>query len=71
MKNNFSTILGSKLLKIQDVVNATGISRTTLTNIYYMESKNIQLKTLIEICDFLDVSLSELIEYRPQSAVNS
>ncbi|MCV3325560.1 helix-turn-helix transcriptional regulator [Pediococcus pentosaceus] len=70
MKNNFSTLLGAKLLRIQDVSRATGISRTTLTNIYYREAKNIQLKTLMGICDFLQVSLSELIEYHPQNVSN-
>lgn len=71
MNNNFSTILGSRLLKISDVYEKTGISRTTLTSIYYRKAENIQLKTLIEICDFLDVSLSELIEYHPQKVTTS
>ncbi|KRO07547.1 hypothetical protein IV64_GL001474 [Lactiplantibacillus xiangfangensis] len=60
-------ILGARLLKIDDVTKGTGISRTTLTNIYYRKSENIELKTLRKICDFLQIPLSELIEYTPQT----
>lgn len=62
-------ILGARLLKTEDVATATGISKTTLTNIYYMRAKNVQLTTLIKICDFLNISLSELIEYKPKTTV--
>lgn len=66
MKNNFSKILGEKLMKISNVHFATGISRSTLTNFYYKRSTNIQLGTLIKICDYLEIPLSELIEYQPK-----
>ena len=63
--NNLSKILGAKLLKIEDVSKATGISRTTLTNLYYKRQNNVELNTLKKICDFLQVPLSELLEYVP------
>lgn len=66
MKNNLSKILGERLLKISDVFKATGISKSTLTDIYYQRAKNVQLDTLMKICDYLQVSLSDLIEYEPQ-----
>lgn len=66
MKNDLSKILGERLLKVSDVFKATGISKTTLTDIYYQRAKNIQLDTLMKICDYLQVSLSDLIEYEPQ-----
>ena len=66
MKNNLSKILGERLLKVSDVFKATGISKTTLTDIYYQRAKNIQLATLMKICDYLQVPLSDLIEYEPQ-----
>lgn len=67
MKNNLSMILGSRLLKISDVHKETKISKTTLTDLYYQRKTNIQLDTLIKICDYLQVSLSELIEYIPEN----
>lgn len=66
MKNNFSMVLGSKLLKVDDVYKATGISRTTLTELYYRRKTNVELKTLKKICDYLQIPLSELIEYTPK-----
>lgn len=65
MRNNLSILLGERLLKVSDVHEATGISKTTLTNLYYQRVMNVQLETLQKICDFLQVSLSELIEYTP------
>lgn len=66
MKNNLSKILGERLLKVSDIYKATGISRTTLTPFYYQRSQNIKLSTLIRICDYLQIPLSELIEYVPE-----
>lgn len=70
MNNNLSKILGEKLLKVSDISAATGISKTTLTAIYYQRAINVQLSTLQKICDYLQVPLSELIEYEPKKVVN-
>ncbi|MHC5373110.1 helix-turn-helix domain-containing protein [Enterococcus sp. LJL120] len=66
MDNNLSKILGERLLKISDINVNTGISKSTLTPFYYQRSTNIQLETLMKICDYLQIPLSELIEYVPQ-----
>lgn len=66
MKNNLSKILGERLLKVSDVHVGTGISRATLTEIYHRRATNVQLETLLKICDYLQISLSELIEYVPE-----
>lgn len=67
MKNRLSTILGERLLKISDIHEHTGIARSTLTEIYYQRATNVELETLIKICDYLQVSLSDLIEYAPRA----
>lgn len=64
-ENNFSKILGERLLKISEVHESTKISKSTLTDFYYKRAENIQLKTLLKICDFLEISLNELISYSP------
>lgn len=69
MKNNFSKILGERLLTISDVSAKTGISRSTLTSFYYRKNKMIRYETLIDICDYLQISLSELLEYDPKKKV--
>lgn len=65
MLNNLSKILGSKLLKVSDVHEGTGISKTTLTNLYYQRAANVRISTLMKICDFLQIPLNELIDYKP------
>ena len=65
MENKFSRILGERLIRISDVSKATGLSRTTLTNFYYRRNKNVSYETLEKLCDYLNVSLSELLEYYP------
>ena len=65
IKNNLSRVLGERLLKISDIHEATGISRSTLTEIYYRRNENVKLETLQKICDYLQIPLSELIEYDP------
>lgn len=66
MRNNLSKILGERLLKVSDIHDSTGISRSTLTHFYYQRATNIQLETLTKICDYLQIPLSELIEYQPE-----
>lgn len=63
--NNLSTILGSRLLTIGDVVKGTGLHRNTISNIYHRRADNVQLKTLEAVCDYLQVPLHELIDYDP------
>lgn len=69
MKNNLSTILGSRLMTITELARKTGLSRNTLTEIYYQRAKSVKLETLAKICDALQISLSELIEYEPKKEV--
>lgn len=68
MRNNLSKLLGERLLKVSDIYIHTRISKTTLTNLYYQRSTNVQLETLQKICDYLKVPLSELIEYVPEES---
>lgn len=62
MKNNLSKILGEKLLKVSDVHKKTGISKTTITNIYFQRAEDFKVSTLLKICDSLNVSLDEFFE---------
>lgn len=65
MKNNFSIILATKHKKIADVHNATGISKYTLTQLYYQRVKNPQTETVTKIADYLECSLDELLARTP------
>ena len=69
LNNNLSTILGSRLLTITKVHEDTGVARSTLISLYYRRAKNVKLDTLRKLCDYLQISLSELIEYTPKELV--
>lgn len=63
INNKFSVILGKKLIKITDVHKNTGISRTTLTNLYYRRGKGIQFDVLDKLCDYLECNIQDIFEY--------
>ena len=69
IKNNLATIMGDRLLSKKALAKGTGLSRTTLTDIYYRRSENIKLSTLTKLCDYLKIPLSELIEYDPNEKI--
>lgn len=61
MKNNFRVILAKQRKKVLDVHKATGISKTTLTALYYERTKNPDSQTLLKIANYLGVTLDELL----------
>ena len=61
MKNNLRIILAKQRKKVSDVHKATGISKTTLTSLYYERTKNPEAETLLKIADYLGVSIDELL----------
>jgi putative transcriptional regulator len=65
VNNRFSAILGEKLLKISKVSKDTGISRTTLTNLYYQRSTQISFEVLNKLCTYLGCSVEDIIKYVP------
>ena len=58
---NLNVLMAQRNLKITDVHNATGLSRTTLTSLAYGHAKGIQFDTLSTLCDCLQVSPYELL----------
>lgn len=61
MKNNMRVILAKKRLKVADVARETGLSKSTLTALYYERTKNPEAETLLKIADYLGVTLDELL----------
>ncbi len=64
INNRFAICLAERMIKITDVAKKTGISRTTLTNLYYKRSKVISFEVLNKLCMFLCCSPSDIIEYK-------
>ena len=65
IKCNLSEIMGQKQLKIVKVSNDTGISRPTLTALYYNNGKGIQFDTMNALCRYLNVSPAQLFDFTP------
>ena len=61
--NKLSEILGRKKLKIVDVINETGVTRPTLTSLYYGNGKGISFDVLNKLCGYLSVTPGELFAY--------
>jgi len=61
LKNNMRVILAKKRLKVADVARKTGLSKSTLTALYYERTKNPEAETLLKIADYLGVTLDELL----------
>ena len=62
MKNNFRVLLAKQRKKVLDVYKATGISKSTLTALYYERAKNPSLDTLKKVSSYLGVTLDEFLD---------
>ena len=55
-----STLMGAQRKKISDVSRATGISRTTLIELYYDRSKAVSFRVVELLCRYLDCTVGDL-----------
>ena len=62
---NLAGIMGERRLKISKVAADTGISRTTLTALYYDFGKGIQFETANALCEYLEIDMGELFIFVP------
>ena len=60
---NFAIILAKKRKRITHVARETGISRTTLTAIYYNKSKGVSFDVLDKLCESLECEIGDIITY--------
>ncbi|MFJ8099405.1 helix-turn-helix domain-containing protein [Lysinibacillus sp. NPDC096212] len=67
MQNNLRVILAKKKLKMSDVVNGTGLSKTTVRALFYETAKGIQFQTLEALCIFLDCEVGDLFEIEKEA----
>lgn len=65
IKNRLSVLMAERGLKIVDLYNATGISKTTLMAIANNTGKGIQFETIDKLCNYLEVAPKDFFEYVP------
>ena len=65
LKNNLSKLMGEKRIKIYELEKLSGVSRSTLTRLYYNRANAINFSTIENLCKALDCSTNEILEYIP------
>lgn len=65
IKTNLAVLMAERGLKISDLYEATGISKTTLMAISENTGKGIQYDTIDKLCNFLNISPTDFFVYSP------
>lgn len=60
-----------KILKLSDVVHATGINRNTLTSLYYDRAVRIELPIADKLCKYFNCTMNDLFVYTPDTESES
>ena len=66
INNKLSEILGKKRIRMSELQKLTGLSHTTIINLYYDRTKNISFETIDKICNALECNTQELFEHIPE-----
>ena len=67
IKNNLSEILGKKRMKMSELQITTGLSYSTINDLYHNKTTSIGFDTVDKICDALEITVGELFEHVPNS----
>lgn len=69
IKSNLPVLMAKQKIKgISELMELSGLSRNAINRVFDDRDEKINstsLKTLIALCDALNCTLSELIEYKP------
>lgn len=63
--SRLKVLLAERDLKVSQVANDTGLSRTTLTALSNNTLKGIRLDTINTLCQYLDISTDDFFDYLP------
>lgn len=64
IKSNLPILMAKNGIRtIEELRVRTGISRATLTSIYYGKGKGVQFQTLGTLCKVLDAGVGDILEY--------
>ncbi|MEX3012755.1 helix-turn-helix domain-containing protein [Acinetobacter baumannii] len=55
-----------KILKLSEVVHATGINRNTLTSMYYDRAIRIELPVADKLCKYFNCTMNDLFEFKEE-----
>ena len=62
MKSRLSVLMGEQKYNMQDVIDRTGLDRTSISNFYHDKLKRIDLKMLDKLCELFDCEANDLLQ---------
>lgn len=71
IKNHLSKLMGEKRYTIVQVAQKTGMSTSTISNIYNEKIKRLDFDTLEKLCKLFSCNIQDLLEYIPDEAASS
>ena len=65
LRNRLKILLAERDLSIKDVVNATGLTRPSISNMVNNPMANIATDNIDKLCNYLGVTPTEFWEFKP------
>ena len=65
--NRLAVLMAERLEKITVIAKKTGISRTTLTSIYYKKCKCITFDVLGRLCKYFNCQIQDILIYKEEA----
>ena len=65
IRNRLSRLMGERRVTVADLMRATGLSRTTLHDLYHDKSTRVDFTTLDKLCSYFGVDTQQLLEWQP------
>lgn len=63
IKINISRMLGERKMNMRELAEKTGIRPSTISNLYYEETKRIEIEQIDALCKALNCTVSDIFEY--------
>lgn len=71
IKNHLSKLMGEKRYSIVEVAKKTGMSTSTISNLYNEKVKRLDFDTLEKLCQLFNCNVQDLIEYIPDDETSA
>ncbi|MEE1476515.1 helix-turn-helix domain-containing protein [Fusobacterium sp.] len=71
IKNHLSKLMGEKRYSIVEVAKKTGMSTSTISNLYNEKVKRLDFDTLEKLCQLFNCNVQDLIEYIPDDETST
>ena len=65
LKNHLSKLMGEKRYSIVEVSRKTGVTTSTISNLYNDKVKRLDFDTLEKLCKLLNCNTQDILEYIP------